>query len=234
MTRARRAPDTARLRLLTAVGLLAMLAACGGTPADSTSVDSTPTDSTPTQSTPADGSSASAQASPTEAASPSASSVATIAPDADLATLLPTTVAGSEYTVTGYSGTDAAGLSLGRVGAVAQNLDPPVTDIDAAIAVGPNWDANLGPEVLAVRFPDADASAVVDLVPPAFGGIQYASGTIEVTDEEIDGRTVSVMEVPMMSGGGTSTYYFYALGDVLFLVNAADRAVAEDALSQLP
>jgi hypothetical protein len=49
-----------------------------------------------------------------------------------------------------------------------------------------------------------------------------------VTEETVDGREVSVLETSL------TTHYFYAISDVIFLVRTPDRAIAEEALSQLP
>jgi hypothetical protein len=197
------------------------LAACSAAPAASASPDE------PDASSPVAQATASASPSSPESSEPS------IAPDTDLAELLPTTLAGTEFTVSSLSGEQVGTVSFGRLGGIATNLGMSASDVDAAVAVGPDWDPNLGPEVFAIRYGGADSAAIVDEVAPAFGGAGYAAGTVEVTDESIAGKSVSVMEVPLMSGGA-STFYFYAIGDVAFIVHTPGPAVAEDALSQPP
>ena len=215
---------TARPGKLGALAIAAILAACAGAPASSVSPDETDASSPAAEAT--------ASATPSASQSSAPSSAPTIAPDADLAELLPTTVAGREFTVTAYSGEEAGGLLGDNLGgsaaSIAADLGVPVTDLEAAVAVGPGWQQFIGPEVLAIRFSGADSAAILEALPPLLGGLRFMSGEAVVTEESIDGKAVSVLQMT------SATYYFYAIGDVVFIVNTPDRAEAEDALSQLP
>jgi hypothetical protein len=215
---------TARPGQVVALAIAAILAACAGAPASSASPDEPDTSSPAAEAT--------ASTTPSASQSSAPSSAPTIAPDADLAALLPTTVAGREFTVTAYSGDEAARLlsdnTGGSVGSVAADLGVAVTDLEAAVSVGPGWQQFVGPEILAIRFRGADSAAILEALPPLLGSFRFMSGEAVVTEESIDGEAVSVLQMT------SATYYFSALGDVAFIVNTPDRAEAEDALSQLP
>ncbi len=207
---------------LTGIPALVMLAGCAGGSPTSPSAGET---ETPTPSAPA----------ATSEGTADATSGPTIAPGTDLATLLPTSVAGNELTVSSVSGEEAGRLMTehmgGSAGSIASVVGVDVSELDAAVAA--TLDANPyaeggGHVVFAIRYPGADPDAITEAVVPVVGGMEWMSGETRVTEGTVGGRDVSVLETSL------ATHYFYAIGDVIFIVRTPDRAVAEDALSQLP
>lgn len=186
--------------------------------------------------TPSAESSAAAPASPSATGSPTDEPAGeTIAPGTDLATLLPTSVAGTELTVSSVEGEEAGRLMTEHMGgsaeSIATTVGVEVSELEAAVAATP--DANPyaeggGHVVFAIRYPGADPAAISEAVVPVVGGMEWMSGETQVTDGTVGGRDVSILETSLAS------HYFYAIGDVIFIVRTPDRAIAEDALSQLP
>ena len=159
----------------------------------------------------------------------------TIPPGTDLAALLPTSVAGQVLTVSSVDGDEAGHLMTehmgGSAGSVATTVGVEVSELEAAVAATPDADPYAeggGDVVFAIRYPGADSAALTEAVAPVAGGMEWMSGEIAVTEETVGGREVSVLETSL------TTHYFYAIGDVIFLVRTPDRAIAEEALSQLP
>jgi hypothetical protein len=206
-----------------AILVIVAIAACSPQAATSPSADA-PSDASSVAASESE--QASATAEPTEA--PPAS----IAADADLATVLPGTVAGQEMTKRSGSGEESAGtLPFAIAGGVADFLGIPHADMAWASAAAPNADAAGNHVMWAVRFPGADSAQLIEQVTTALGGVALAAGQIDVTEETIDGKAVSVLPI---SAEGSSTYYVYAVGDVLFVFQTPDRAEADDAIGQLP
>lgn len=225
-----------RIRLSIVSALIAGLAISGCT-------------STPGATTPASIAESSTE-SPT--ATPAESAATTIAPDADLAALLPTTLGGAPLTVAEFTGEDLSNLPPpdtrgydpignpdfgGGIGALAEELDVPLADIQGVLAYPPDYEpyscsgsaCSIVPDsVIAVRAVGADPAAMLDALALAIGGIQFRSGEVVPTEETVGGKTVSVMEFSSYSN------YFYAIGEVAFIVKTADPAEAEDVLRQLP
>lgn len=81
--------------------------------------------------------------------------------------------------------------------------------------------------VIAVRVAGADPGAMVDALAVAIGGAQVLSGELTVTEETVGGKTVSVIE-------SSNSHYFYAIGDVAFIVTINDPDEAETVLQDLP
>lgn len=209
---------------LPAMLALILLAACAGTsPTSSSAAEETATTS------------ASASASATQQATEDPTGGPTIAPGTDLAALLPTSVAGTELAVSSYEGEEAGRLMTehmgGSAGSIATVLGVDVTELEAAVAA--TLDANPfgeggGHVVFVIRFPGADSTAIEEAVVPVAGGMEWMSGDTQVTEGTVGDRDVSILET------SRATHYFYAIGDVIFVVRTPDRLVAEDALSQLP
>ena len=214
-----------------------LVAGCsGGSPAASTD-SSTPTTSTlPSES---------ASESPSTAATANESAAASIAADADLAELLPTTLGGEPVTVARFDGEDVTevprpenqitdqdpigfGMGSGGVAVLVEELDVLPAEVQGAMAYAPDHEPGFYPHaVIAVRVAGADPDAMVDALARAIGGLQFMSGELTVTEETIGGKTVSVME-------GSNLYYFYAIGDVAFIVTINDPDEAETVLQDLP
>lgn len=201
--------------------VLVILAACAGGPTAS------PSATQPSEP---------AQASPSTApATDEPTGDATTAPGADLATLLPTSLAGEEVTVRSVEGIEAGQLMTehmgGSAGSIAGVLGVDVEQLEGAFAA--TLDANPfaeggGHVVFAIRYPGAGPDEITEAVVPVVGGMEWMGGDIEVTDETVGGKDVSALETSAV------THYFYAVGDVIFIVRTPDRAVAEAALAQLP
>ncbi len=204
--------------------------------------------STPGASSPPATTSASIAESSTESptTTPAESAATTIAPDADLAALLPTTLGGAPTTVAEFTGDDfsdlpstefgTAGLDPigypdfgGGIEALAEELDVSPAEVEGAMAYAPDHEPGQAEHsVIAIRVVGADPAAMVDALALAIGGLQFLSGEVVATDETVGGKTVSVMEF------SNDTNYFYAIGDVAFIVKTADAAEAEDVVQQLP
>ncbi len=221
-----------------ALGLTLIL--IGGCTAESSA---TPTDVATSVPTATDG--------PTEAPSPDAtasaspSAAATIAADVDLATLLPTTLGGEPVSVARFDGEDLTevprpenqitdqdpigfGMGNGGVAALAEELDVLPAEVQGAMAYAQDHEPDFYPRaVIAVRVPGADPAAMVDALAIAIGGHPFLAGEVTVTEETVGGKTVSVMEF-------SNTNYFYAIGDVAFIVTNNDPDEAETVLQDLP
>lgn len=222
-----------------ALGLTLIL--IGGCTAESSA---TPTDVATSVPTATDGPTESPSPEGTSSASPSAA--ATIAADVDLATLLPTTLGDAPVSVARFDGEDLSevprpenqssdqdpigfNFGVGGVAALAEELDLSPADVEGAMAYASDHEPSSSPHaVIAMRVVGADPAAMVDALPVAIGGVQFLSGELTVTDETVGGKTVSVMERSNYSS------YFYAIGDVAFIVNTDDPDEAETVLQDLP
>jgi hypothetical protein len=212
-------PSHALLALL----LIVAIAACSQ-PAD------TPGSSDVPANTPSVEASETGQAS--VAPGPSESGPATIGADVELATVLPASVAGQQMTVQSGSGEESAGtLPLAIAGGVAESLEVASADMAWASASAPNADTSGNHVLWAVRFPGAGTEQLVETVTSGLGGIGLAAGMIDVTDETVGGKDVSVLPT---SAQADTAYYIYAVGDVVFVLTTDDPAEADDAMAQLP
>jgi len=217
--------------------VVALVAGCAGAdvPSDApaTSDASSPTTAASASSAPSATSAPSA-----EPATPSPSAAATIAPDADLAALLPTTLLGRALTVQSFDGEELApsddqpdslpfGLIKGGLVSTAETLGVSLSDVQAAAAYTEAYAPGLSPVIIAIRFGGADSAAIVDGAMVAIGGQAFLAGQLMRTEETVGGKPVSVLD-------GSSSAYFYAIGDVIFIVQTPARDEAEDLLGQLP
>lgn len=230
-----------------AVAALALtLVLIGGCSAESSS---TPADGATSGPTATEGPTNAPSDAPSDAPSPDAtpteSAAATIAPDTDLATLLPTTLGGAPVSVARFDGEDLTevprpenqtsdedpfgfGMGAGGVAALAEELDVLPAEVQGAMAYASDHEPDFYPHaVIAVRVPGADPAAMVDALAVAIGGLWFMSGELTVTEETVGGKTVSVLE-------SSNSNYFYAIGDVAFIVKIDDPAEAEDVLQDLP
>ena len=173
------------------------------------------------------------------------SAAATIAADADLATLLPTTLGGAPVSVARFDGDDLSevprpenqtsdqdpfgfGMGSGGVATLAEELDVLPAEVQGAMAYTPDHEPVSNPHaVIAVRVPGADPAAMVDALAVAIGGLRFMSGELTVTEETVGGKTVSFLE-------SSNSNYFYAIGDVAFIVKIDDPDEAETVLQDLP
>ena len=213
-------------RISLAVLVMLAIAACSQQAATETSA--APTDAPSTDASETEQASASPE--PTE--EPTESASATIGADVDLATVLPGTVAGQQMTVRSGSGDESAGtLPFGVAGGVATALGISPGDMAWASAAAPNADAEGNHVLWAVRFPGADSEELVERVTTALGGVSLAGGAIEVSEETLGDKEVSVLPA---GPEAEASYYLYAVGDVVFALRTPDRDEAEDALAQLP
>lgn len=227
------------LGLAVVVGLIA---GCSAAPAASTpAATDEPVTSASASEAPADSPSESPSA--TSSASPSAA--ATIAADADLATLLPTTLGDAPVSIARFDGEDLTevprpeaqtsdqdpigfGMGNGGIAALAEELDVLPAEVQGAMAYAPDHEPDFYPHaVIAVRVTGADPAAMVDALAIAIGGFQFLSGELTVTEETVGGKTVSVIE-------SSNLNYFYAIGDVAFIVKIDDPDEAETVLQDLP
>ena len=173
-----------------------------------------------------------ASPSPEPTAETTESASATIGADVDLATVLPGTVVGQQMTVRSGSGDESAGtLPFGVAGGIATALGISPADMAWASAAAPNADADGNHVLWAVRFPGADSVELVDRATTALGGVSLAGGAIEVSEETVGDKEVSVLPA---GAEAEASYYVYAVGDVVFVLRTSDREEAEDALTQLP
>ncbi len=235
----RRVSVGSRLGLAVVVGLIA--GCTSDSPAASTRVaTSEPMASAAASEAPSE----SPSATPTPAASESAA--ATIPADADLAALLPTMLGGGSVMVAQFTGDDFSNLPStefgtsgldpigspdfgGGIMALAEELDVLPADVEGAMAYAPDHEPSSAERsVVAIRVVGADPAAMVDALGPAIGGVQFRAGQVVATEETVGGKTVSVMEFSSYST------YFYAIGDVAFLVKTADPDEAETVLQELP
>lgn len=210
-------------------------------PTTSAPLTPTPFASMPTTSAPITGA-------PTQSpsATPTQGALTTIAPDADLAALLPTTLAGSPVTVARFDGEDLSDLPDelygtggsdpignadfgGGIPALAEELDVPLAEVQGAMAYAPDHEPIFAPHaVVAIRLVGADPAAMVDALALGIGGLTFLSGELVPTEETVGGKTVSVLQFSSYSN------FFYAIGDVAFIVKLADPDEAENVLRQLP
>jgi hypothetical protein len=204
------------------LGVIVLAACAGGSPASSATATET---EAPTES---------ASGSPTQEATDDPAGE-TIAPGADLASLLPTSLGGMELSVRAVEGIEAGQLMTehmgGSAGSIASVLGVDVTELEGAFAATPDADPfseGGGNVVFAIRYPGAEPDEMTQAVVPVIGGMEWMGGDIEVTEETVGDKDVSVLESSLV------THYFYTVGDVIFIVRTPDRAIAEEALSQLP
>jgi len=169
---------------------------------------------------------------------------ATIAPDADLAALLPTTLFGRALTTQSFDGEELASsegpdsLLVGGFGAVedgkegfeliSQTLGVPLTEIHAAAAYLGDFEPGVYPLVTAIRLDGADPAVIVEELVPIIGGIPFLAGEVVLTEETVGGKPVSVLR------GSSSATYMYFVGDVVFIVRTPAQDEAEELLGQLP
>ncbi len=169
--------------------------------------------------------------SPSVVASASESAAASIAADADVAVLLPTTLGGEPVTAQSFNGEAVADVPLGNLaqaglGGLAQSLGMPLTDIQGAAVFAPDHEQFNSPHaVMALRVPGADPDSLIETLSVAIGGMRVMSGELTLTEETVGGKSVSVL--------GTSPY-LYVVGDVAFVVWTDDPSEAEDVLQELP
>jgi len=218
-----------------AVVLGLMLVLIGGCAAEPAATDSGVATSVPTTT---DGR--------TDSASPDAtaqeSAEASIAADADLAELLPATLGGEAVTAQSFSGEGVLDLGLGGfvspdggggVEAMAESLDVALADIDGAVVFAADHEPFSPHAVAAMRFPGADSDAIVEALGEALGGLAFLAGQVAVTEQTIGDNDVSVLE-SVSPEIVRSPVYFYAVGDVAFIIWTDDADEAEQVLEDLP
>lgn len=192
-----------------------------------------------------DATSTESAAAPSPDATTTESAAATIPADADLATLLPTTLADAQVSIARFDGDDLTEVPrsenqssdqdpfgnfvpLGGIAALAEELDVLPAEVLGAMAYAPDHEPDFYPHaVIAVRVAGADPAAMVDALALAIGGARVLSGELTVTEETVGGKTVSVIE-------SSNSHYFYAIGDVAFIVKIDDPGEAEEVLRELP
>ena len=149
-----------------------------------------------------------------------------------LEALLPHTVGTVALEVRSLTGGDFYVLGTeqtrDQLDAMLANLDKAVTDLTVADAYDPTGRAVL--EVGAFRV----AGANPDRLLAEWVAATQASkpGKVSVSKATVDGRVVTKLVDSTVEVGGTT--YAFAKGDTIFLVAAADPAIASAALSQLP
>ena len=229
------------LGLAVVVGLIV---GCSATPAASTpAATDEPLTSASASEAPADSPSATSSASP--------SAPATIAADVDLATLLPTTLGDAPVLVARFDGEDLTevprpesqssdqdpigfGMGNGGIAVLAEELDVSAAEVEGAMAYAPDHEPGSSPHaVVAMRVVGADPSAIIDALALAIGGMPFLAGQVAVTEQTIGEKDVSVLE-SASSDFPTRPKYFYAVGDVAFIIWTDDPDEAEEVLEDLP
>ena len=192
---------------------------------------------------------------PTESPSPDAtateSAAASIAPDADLAELLPTTLGGEPVSVARFDGEDLTevprpenrtgdqdpigfGMGNGGVATLAEELDVLPAEVQGAMAYAPDHEPDFYPHaVVAVRVAGSDPAAMVDALSIAIGGHAFLAGQLTFTEQTIGEKDVSVLESRSADIVRNPTY-LYVVGDVAFIVIIDDPDEAETVLQDLP
>lgn len=86
-------------------------------------------------------------------------------------------------------------------------------------------------QMYAIRLPRSPASSPAT----AWAAVAYPPDVsdVSVTEESIDGRAVTVVHAPS-AAARLGTFYLLPRGETLFVVQAFDREVAEEALAALP
>jgi hypothetical protein len=84
----------------------------------------------------------------------------------------------------------------------------------------------------AYRVAGADGTALRDGFVKNYSDFLKPYTTVVVTDETVGGKPVVLLDTPQTPDG--QERYFYAVGDIVFVVSGTPVAWVEDALSQLP
>lgn len=86
-------------------------------------------------------------------------------------------------------------------------------------------------QIYALRLTGTDGAAMST----AWADVAYPSDVSEVavSEEEIDGRRITVVDAPS-ARARLGTFYLHARDETLFVVQAFDREVATEALAALP
>lgn len=232
-------------RAVLAIPLL--LAACSGagspTPAGQTPNTATPAGNAtvaPSAAAATAGATTPPSTTPSEPAAspaPSADTAATPgAPLGELDGLIPTEVAGNVMTIEPASNPARSFMILWNDEQVAQDLlddlGASADDIDVVFSYP---EGDVYPNriyVDAYRVAGADGIALRDGFVENYSNYYEQSTTVEVTDETIGGKQVKRLDFPEAPDG--QEQYFYAVGDIVFVVSANPSEWLENALSQLP
>jgi len=213
------------LGLVVTIGLIAGCSSPAATTESSTPTASGVTSEAPTES-------------PSAAATASESAAASIAADADLAALLPTTLSGEAVTAQSFDGDQALAIPLGLgtsdfgggIEGIAESLGVSLSDIQGAAVLAQDHDQFSPHAVTVIRFSGADSTEIVDILTRAIGTVQLAAGQLEVTEDTVGDKPVSVLSGSVSEIG----HYFYVVGDVVFIVQTTDPDEAEEVLQELP
>ena len=194
------------------------IAACSASPGASSAPASTAASAAPSEA-PA------ASPSPAPAASPSAAASPSSAIAADLTTVIPTELGGLPVDAVKLSAAQVDTHFEGGLKYVAENLLKVETS-DLEVVVG--WGGQSQGEALvtAIRVPGSDPAVLTK----AFeGGVNPAAiiGGFRGKPSTIGGKQVTLIGDPVYG-------YVYVQGDVAFVVQTRDPAIAEEALSALP
>jgi hypothetical protein len=209
------------------VALPLLLAACS-TAAPPTAIPTTGATAAPTV-----GASA-----PTASATPAPQATATSVPSlsGDLVSLMPTEIAGNAMTIEPASDSASSFMILWNDEQVAQDLlfdlGASPSDIDIVFSYPTENTGSNTIYVDAYRVAGADGIALRDGMVANYRDYIGASTEVVVTNETVAGKqavSFRVAEAPMEQG-----QFFYAVGDIVFVVSGTPFEWVEDAFSQLP
>ncbi len=171
------------------------------------------------------GSSASPGASSSPASSPAASGTAATgaAAAAKLAASLPTTVNGVKLQATAMTGTQLAGQpGFAELVQGLNNLFKTPDDLVAAKATDPTGASDL--QIMALQLVGEDAGRL---------GLWMSNWTASLTGANVT-QTNLGKPVTMVTQPGKAPIYYYVKGDTVYMVQTADKAMAQAALTALP
>ncbi|MDQ3937467.1 MAG: hypothetical protein M3253_02160 [Chloroflexota bacterium] len=183
---------------------------------------------TPTAAAPTPTAAAPTPAQPTPTAGGPASPPAfTITPDADLEATLPNEVGGLTLDKRSLRLDQLQGFGGDLFPNFAQNLGVSPTEVSLATAVGSSPE-NEFVIAMAIRVPGATPDQLLTALGQAIEAEE--EDPVEVTQGMVAGKQVFIGRSP----DSDDETYFYASGDVVFLVSGSPTTLAEEALAQLP
>ena len=177
---------------------------------------------------------------PTSSPSPVPSPAVTVTPDAslsgDLVSLMPTEIAGNQMTIEPASDSAGSFMILWNDEVVAQTLltvlGATPDDIDVVFSYPTGNTGSNRVSVDAYRVAGADAIALRDGMVANYRAYLGSQIDVSVTEETVsDKPVVRLAQADAPPGEGN---YFYAVGDIVFVVSGTPFAWVEDAIAQLP
>lgn len=202
------------------------------TPSPDLTPAATPQPPTPAAAAPTPTAAAPTPAGPTPTAGGPASPPAlsppafTITPDADLEAKLPDEVGGLSLQKRSLRLDQLQGFGGELFPTFAQNLGVSPTDVSLATALARS-EENEFVIAVAIRVPGATPEQLLTALGQAIEAEE--EDPVELTQGQVGGKQVFIGRSP-----DEDETYFYASGDVVFLVSGSPTTLAEEALAQLP